>query len=330
MDLPKEAIELVFRQEAERMVNAVMRGWEAQRFTVLEQILNGLSRPETSLNHAIDGVTSLAHPVYIPDGGHLRDFANFNRESLIQMYEDYFVPNNATLVLVGDVDVQIARSLAERFFGTLERGPEPPARLDLEAEPVPQSSIRLNWEEPLYPGIVLRYRIPGVGHPDRPVLDTIAALARGRHGLLGRHLIERGLASSVGSDFRVIHIYRFGSPAAINFMARVTSDEAIPATEKAMLNMIDRLRVNALDPVLLARARRTLQLEWEQIQADRLELAFSIGHFQSMDKWQTLTEYMERRLNVSAQDIARVARRYFIASNQVIATTRIDPRKASP
>ena len=329
VELPKEAIGLFFRQEAERMVNAVLRGWEAQRFTVLEQILNGLSRPETRLNHAIDGVTALAHPVYTPDGGHPRDFASFNRESMIRMYEDYFVPNNATLVLVGDIDAETARSLAERYFGIIERGPEPPARLDLEAEPVPRSSIRLDWEEPLYPSIVLRYRIPGVGHPDRPALDTIAALAQGRHGLLSNPLIGQGLASSVGADFRVIHIYRFGTPAAINFVAAATSDEALPATERAMLEAIEELRAGHLEPALLERARLSLRLEWEQTRADRLELAFTIGHFQSMDAWKTLSEYMARRLDVSADDIARVARRYFVSSNRVIATTRSDPGKAS-
>ena len=122
VDLPSEAIELFFRQEAERMTNAVLRGWEAQRFTVLEQILNGLSRPETRLNHAIDGVTALAHPVYTPDGGHPLDFASFNRQSMIRMYEEYFVPNNATLVLVGDVGVETARSFASKYFGAIERG----------------------------------------------------------------------------------------------------------------------------------------------------------------------------------------------------------------
>ena len=122
VDLPKEAIELFFRLEADRMVNAVLRGWESQRYTVLEQILNGLSRPETRLNHAIDGVTGLAHPVYIPDGGHPRDFASFNRESMLQMYDAYFVPNNATLVLVGAIDLGAARSMAEEYFGKNRAG----------------------------------------------------------------------------------------------------------------------------------------------------------------------------------------------------------------
>ena len=72
--LPSQHIELFFRLEADRMVNAVLRGWEAQRFTVLEQILNSQSNPQTRFNEAIDGATGMSHPVYQPDGGHLRDF----------------------------------------------------------------------------------------------------------------------------------------------------------------------------------------------------------------------------------------------------------------
>lgn len=330
VDLPKESIELFFRQEADRMVNAVLRGWESQRYTVLEQILNGLSGPRTRLNHAIDGATALAHPVYVPDGGHPRDFASFNRESMLRMYEEYFVPNNATLVLVGDIDLPTARSLAETYFGAIERGPEPPARLDLEAEPVPRASIRLDWEEPLNPALVVRFRIPGVGHPDRPVLDTIAAVARGRHGLLSDRLLGPGLATSVGADFRVIHIYRFGTPAAINFVASVMSDDRLQEAERAILEAVDELRRGQIDARLLERARRSLHLDWEQTKADRLRLAFTVGHFQTMHAWTTLPEYMDRRAEASIEDIARVARRYFVSSNRVIATTRADPHQASP
>ena len=329
VDLPKEAIELFFRQEADRMVNAVLRGWEAQRYTVLEQILNGLSQPETSLNHAIDGITALAHPVYIPDGGHPRDFASFNRKSMIRMYEDYFVPSNATLVLVGDIEVTSARSLAKKYFGSIEPGLEPPARLDLEAEPVPRSSIRINWEEALYPSVVLRFRIPGVGHPDRPVLDAIAALARGRHGLLGERLIARSLATSVEADFRVIHVYRFGSPAAINFIASVPSDRDIPEAERGLLGMVADLGQARINSNLLDRARKSLRWEWEQTKSQRLQLAFTIGHFQTMDDWRTLSNYMQRRVEASIDEIAAVARRYFVPANRVIAITRSNPQKGA-
>ena len=117
MALPRENLELFFRLEADRMANAILRGWEAQRFTVLEQILGGRGRPQTRFNEAIDAVTAAAHPVYRPDGGHIRDFGNFTRAAHLKIYDDYFVPNNAALVLVGDITMAEAVPLAERYFG---------------------------------------------------------------------------------------------------------------------------------------------------------------------------------------------------------------------
>ena len=100
-------IELFFRLEADRMVNAVLRGWEAQRFTVLEQFFV-LQRNDTGrFMEALNGVTGLAHPIYIHTGGHQRDHAYWNRATMLRMYDDYIVPNNATLTLVGDTFVSL-------------------------------------------------------------------------------------------------------------------------------------------------------------------------------------------------------------------------------
>jgi predicted Zn-dependent peptidase len=325
LDLPTTNVELFFRIEADRMVNAVLRGWEAQRFTVFEQILNGLSRPETRFHHAIDGVTGLAHPVYQPDGGHPRDFAYFSRASMHRLYDDYFVPNNATLALVGDIDLPRARALAERYFGRVPRAAEPPARMDLESEPVPGGATRLDWAEPLAPTVVLRYRIPGVGHPDRPVLDTIAALMRGRHGLMGEKLKGPRALAAVSADFRVIHTYRFGSPGAINFVSDALRDEDLAAVEAAMLETIEELRAGRVPPDALGRARKALKLDWERIKTDRRRLGYEIGHFGVMDRWETLLAHMDRRQEASVADVQRVAGRYFVPANRVIATARRQP-----
>ena len=192
IDLPKEYLELFFRLEADRMANAVLRGWEAQRFTVLEQILNGLSRPKRTSTTPSTGPRP--GPPRVPS--RRRSPA---RLRLLQPRRDVadvrrlLRPNNATLALVGDVDMAAARALGERYFGRVPRGPEPSARLDIEAEPVPRGTIRLDWAEPLDSRVVVRYRVPGVGHPDRPVFDTIAALPRGRHGLVAARLGGRGI-----------------------------------------------------------------------------------------------------------------------------------------
>ena len=329
MALPREHLELFFRLEADRMANAILRGWEAQRFTVLEQILGGQGRPQTRFNVAIDAVTASAHPVYRPDGGHIRDFGNFTRAAHQRIYDDYFVPNNVALVLVGDVTLAEVVPLAERYFGRLPRGPEPPADLDVETEPVPGGSIRLDWTEPLSPQVHVRYRIPGMGHPDRPVLDLIAALMSGPHGLAAQRLTASGTAAPVSADFRVIHTYRFGSPGAFNLVARARADGDLPAVERGLLAALDDLRAGRIDPTALARAHKRLRVEWAEFLADPQELAFLIGHHHTMNHWNTLPALIEARDAATAEDVRRVAETYFVPSNRVIAVARSEPPEGS-
>ncbi len=329
MALPREHLELFFRLEADRMTNAILRGWEAQRFTVLEQVLGGLSRPQTRFNEAIDGVTAQTHPVYTPDGGHLRDFGNFTREAMQRIYDDYFVPNNAALVLVGDVTLDEVVPLAERYFGALPRGPEPPADLDVEAEPVPGGSVRLDWTEPLSPQVHVRYRIPGMGHPDRPVLDLIAALFGGPHGVAGQRLAASGVSASVSADFRVIHTYRFGSPGAFNLVAQAGSDGDLAAVERALLSAIGDLREGRIDSGALEHARKRLRVEWAEFLDNPPELAFLIGHHYTMNGWRVLPNLVVARDAATAADVQRVASTYFVPSNRVIAVARAEPPEGS-
>ena len=329
MALPRQYLELFFRLEADRMANAVLRGWEAQRFTVLEQILGGQSQPQTRFNEAIDGVTASSHPVYRPDGGHIRDFGNFTRAAMHKIYDDYFVPNNAALVLVGDVTLAEAVPLAERYFGQLPRGPEPPADLDVEAEPVPGGAIRLDWTDPVSPQVHVRYRIPGMGHPDRPVLDLIAALLSGPHGLAGQRLAIAGKSASVSADFRVIHTYRFGSPGAFNLVARAGVDDDLPVIEQELLATLHDLRMGQIDSAALARAHKRLRVEWAEFLDNPQELAFLVGHHQTMNHWSTLPALIKARDAATAEDVQRVASTYFVASNRVIALARAKPAEGS-
>ena len=329
MALPPEHMELFFRFEADRMVNAVLRGWEAQRFTVLEQVLGGLSRPQTRFNEAIDGVTAQSHPVYTPDGGHLPDFANFTRAAMWRIYDDYFVPNNAALVLVGDMTMDEVVPLAERYFGALPRGPEPPADLDVEAEQVPGGSVRLDWTEPLSPQVHVRYRIPGMGHPDRPVLDLIAALLGGPHGMAGQAVAASGLSAAVSADFRVVHTHRFGSPGAINLVAQAAGDGDLAAVERVLLGVVADLREGRIDAGALERARKRLRVEWAEFLDNPQELAFLIGHHYTMNNWRVLPNLIAARDAATVADVQRVAATYFVPSNRVIATARAEPPEGS-
>lgn len=320
-DLPTQNVEVFFRLEADRMANAILRGWEAQRFTVLEQRLGRQGRRETRFDYeALEAVTGPTHPAYHPSGGHLGDFAHFNRQQMLRMYDDYFVPNNALLALVGDMAPDRAEALAERYFGRIPRGPAPPARSYVEAQPVPGGTIRLDWQEPLSPRVIIRHRIPAVGHPDRPAFDAVAGVLRSR---LEASLMEEDRGSSVQ-----VSASRRGSPASLDIEVSGRRDEDLGAIEAAILRQIERLEREPVETETIDQVRRALRFNWEQIRGARGSLAKALGSFEVMDGWQTLPTYMQARELASGADIQRVAARYLVPSNRIIGTSRRSPGRS--
>src|SRR5262245_1017517 len=91
VDLPKERLEMFFRLEADRMVNAVLRGWEAQRYTVLEQFFVLQRNEPGRFQESLNGVTGLAAPIYIHTGGHQRDHAYCNRAPMLPLSSQYIL-----------------------------------------------------------------------------------------------------------------------------------------------------------------------------------------------------------------------------------------------
>lgn len=325
IDLPREHLELFFRLEADRMVNAVLRGWEAQRFTVLEQILGGRQRPADPRGRfyeVINGVTGVNHNIFLRSGGHLRDFSYYSRESMLRVYDDFFVPNNATLALVGDVSLGSVRPLAEAYFGRIPRGAEPPARMDLEAEVVPGGAVRLDWMEPVDDRVLVRYRIPAIGHPQRPVFDTIAALLGGPHGMIA------GRFRAVRQDARSIQVSagRTGSPGTLDILVLAQRESDLAALEAAVLDLIGGLRAGAVNTSALESARLALRVGWAATANSRRELAGELGRFQVMDSWRTLQPHIDARERATPEEIQRAARRYLVPLNSVTVTARRDPQ----
>lgn len=336
VDLPKERLELFFRMEADRMANAVLRGWEAQRFTVLEQFIGRYNPPERGrFDEALYGVTGVAHPAWLDPAGHLRDFAYYDRAGMLRIYDDYFVPPNAVLALVGAVTAEETRALGERYFGRIPRGRAAPARMDMEADPAPGGEVRLDWHEPLEPRVVVRYRIPGVGHADRAAVDVLARVLGGRDGVAAAVLAERSAAAPAGASFgasagRYGPSWPLGSPTVLDVQGSAARDEDLPAVEAVILDAVDRIRDGRLDPAVLRRVQEELDLEWRLVRSDRRALAAHLGRYSTADDWRALFSTVDERARVTVAELQRVAQRYLVPWNRIIGTTRRDPRPAAP
>ena len=151
----------------------------------------------------------------------------------------------------------------------------------------------------------MRYRIPGVGHPDRPVFDVIARLLRGADGLLA--VAAQG--ASRGVDWQA-NASSAGSQNTLTMQARAARDEDLPALEKTALDEIERLRHVAVDEARPAACGASSGLDSELLRSERGGLATQFGSFAIADGWRTLQTHNQAQSTATAQDVLRVAKRH--------------------
>ena len=310
LDLPADRVELFLRVEADRMENSVFRNFDAERMVLVEQRLGDMNRPETDFREAMNSLVGRVSMVYVPEG-YANDFDQYTRRYERELYERYFVPNNTTLIFIGGVTLEGMIPKVEQYFGHMERKPEPPRYQ--AREPLPSAEKRLTWRsDRLAPRVEIRYQIPGVGHPDRPLFDVLAeSLRPAIQSVLG----DIGV---LDINTRVVHTERFGVPASINFEVIVSDPSNLAAAEAILLGELDRLAEETLAEDDVALARKRLRTDWYRLAADPNALAFQIGHFQVMDNWRTLQTYLDARDAATAEDIARLVDAYFIPRNRSV------------
>lgn len=324
INLPVERIDLFFRIEADRMVNTIFREFEQERMILVEQRLGDLNAPSTPYYEQMSAATGVIHPVFWPEG-YMTDFHEYTRTSQRKLYEEYFVVNNSTLVLIGGVSLEDMIPRVEHYFGWMKAAPEPTRTPAVEPRPAAERRLVYRNDE-IAPRVEHRYLIPGVGHPDRPAFDVLGRIAAER---LAAAAGKQGINAKVNVNTRVIHTDRFGVPATINFEVILDDEAQLADAETLLATTLDSL-TRAPAPEEVARAQKSLRAEWYRTARDASALAFEIGHFQTMDRWQTLQSYLEARDSTVPADIARLSERYFIDDNRTvgIARSRSNPATA--
>ena len=326
INLPVSRVDLFLRVEADRMVNSIFREFDQERMILVEQRLGDLNRPATPYAEQMTAASGVMHPVYWPEGFYPTDFQQYTRHYERDLYERYFVVNNTTLVFVGGVSLEEMIPKVEHYFAWMEPAPEP---MRVKAiEPVPAAERRLVYRSnELEPRVEVRYMIPAIGHPDRPHFDVLAELAT---AAIGAALEAAGVEGRANVNTRVVHTSRFGVPSTMNFEVMVNREEDLAAAEAALHDALGALAAGgtagaagagdspATTPDRIAQAKKKLRTEWYRTAASADALAFEIGHFQTMDRWQTLEEFLNARETTTADDIARLAERYFVPANRTV------------
>jgi zinc protease len=290
----KDALDTLLFIEAERMAHGLYEPeeCESERTVIISELQGGENDPDQLLDTEVTATAFRAHPYRHPTIGWIEDLRSMTRDDLYGYYRRHYVPNNATLVVVGDVDEDEVLRRAEAHFGRIPAD-SPPVRRRA-AEPCQIGERRVLIEREGTTGYVkFAWHAPAVTEADffpMLVLDAALTGAKGtniwssfrgappqRKARLYTALVERGLASSVSGS-----LVATVEPFIYSISLTAMEGTALASLESAALEAIERVREQGLTNEEVARARRQLNARLVFETDSVTNIAHQLGYFDTV------------------------------------------------
>ena len=326
----KDALDKMLFIESERMSRCLYdpADCDSERTVIISELQGNENDPDQLLDTELTATAFRAHSYRHPTIGWLSDLQTMTRDDLYGYYRHHYLPNNATLVIVGDVQADDAIRRAEQVFGSIEAGTLPARVHTAEPDQLGERRVTLR-REGTTAYLKVAYHAPAADHPDfAPMLVLDAALtgAKGlnlwasfrsappqRRARLYRALVDQRLAAAVGGAF-------VATAHPFLFVVSVTAaaGQASAAVEEATLVELDRVQTSGITSAELDRAKRQLRARMVLENDSMTNVAHQLGFFETVSSLETYADLPARIGVVSAEDVARVAHTYLVSSNRTV------------
>ncbi|MBI3724538.1 insulinase family protein [bacterium] len=315
--LPSNKLELFMWLEADRLGDAVFREWYAELDVVKEERRIDENSPDGPYNEGLNAVVYGPHPYGHPVLGWSKDLDGMRRADARRFYETYYSPDNATCVLVGDVDPDAAFALAARYLGKVPRRRAPPPVS--AAEPTAPGEKRLTVDAEAEARVEIYWKTPERDSPDRDVLDVIASILSGEMGRLYQDLVvakEIAITTEASDDVR-----RFASRFKVG--ARAKADTDLAALEAALRADVASIVSEDVTDEELERAKNRIAAEHVRGLEDLEGTCERLGATATIQgDWRRALDRPERANRVTKEDVRRVAARTFVQRGSTVGVLR--------
>ena len=316
--LPSNQLELGLWLESERMRHATVdrKGIDTQREVVKEERRqNYENRPYGSILIEVLKRAYTKHPYRWPTIGFMEDLDAASEADSQEFYKRYYVPNNAVLVIAGDIDEADARKLVDKHFGKIPRGRDV-ERVEVREPPIASEIRDVVYDRVQLPAVVQAYRIPALAEEDFPAVDMVnRILSEGNSSRFNRVVKdEKQLAIYVGA-----FSLPFEHPGLAITFAIANMGVEPDALERAMDAEIDLIRKEGISAKELDKLKA--QLETEHLQKlNRLsgvasELAGAHTFHRNAGR---VNEELALYQRLTPEDIQRAAEKYFSKEHRVV------------
>lgn len=326
--IPPAELDDMMMLEADRMANLkITPSLFAPELDVVreERRLRTEDEPRALVHEQLMATTFQAHPYGRPVIGWMTDLASMTAEDARAWHRNWYAPNNARLVVVGDVDHQVVFDLARRYYGVVAARDLPKRRITPEPEQLGprQSVVRAPAELPY---VALAWRAPTLRDPanDRDVyaLQVLAAVLDGYDGArLPRRLVrETRVAVSVGAGYDGTA----RGPSLFTLDAAPAAGKTVADVAAALRDEIARIQNEGIAEEELERVK-TQTIAGEVYKRDSLMgQAMEIGFLEASSlSWRDEAALLEGVRRVTAAEVQAVARKYF--TDTTLTRAQLDP-----
>ncbi|MBF2054306.1 MAG: insulinase family protein [Candidatus Sericytochromatia bacterium] len=314
--VPADQLELALQLEAERMQHAFIR--DRDRQMEMTVVRNEMERdendPDSQMFKHLFAQAYLAHPYHHPTIGWHSDVEGMPTARLRQFYKDFYHPNNATLLLVGDFERKSALELVTRHFGPIPASAKP-IPVMYTHEQVQQGERRFVLRRPGQLGSVqMAWHVPPMQHADSHALDVLQdILSEGVNSRLYQAVVETQLGLYAGA-----YNLQLRDPGLFIAFAKLSSGVSHAEVETAILACISDLQQQPPAERELQRVKNQVRAAFSYQRHGAHQLASMLAEFEAAASWQYMVHYLERLDAVTAADVQRVAQTYLKPDNRTV------------
>jgi zinc protease len=316
-NMSSDRIEVALHLEADRMQGLLLEPeeFESEMSVIREERRQTREDPPYGLiSEAVEACVYFAHPYRWPVIGWMTDLETITREELIAYYQVYYRPNNAVLVVAGDIQHERLLDLARSEFGGIPSGPPVPAVKVNEPEQKGERSVEVRKDVQL-PGVILAYRAPASVHADAPALNVAEAiLFRGRSSRLYQKMIyQQPLAADLSGGF-----YLRKDPSTFGVRATARPDVPVARVRDVIQETVLSLVSEPPSAKEMEKARHQIEADYVFGQEHNFELGMSLGAEECRSGWRDVFKFQDRSLAVTAEEVAEVSGRIFATDQRTV------------
>lgn len=314
-----DRLHLSFELESDRMRNILLdpKEFELEREVVKEERRMRYDDDPTSVVvENLYAQSYLVHPYRNPVIGWMTDLNNLEIEDFRQWYQTYYTPQNALIVLVGDFDPDESLAGIKKYFEPIPGGKRS-ERKKVE-EPLQRGERRffINKEAQL-PFVFIGYHIPNIKHPDHYALEILEnILSSGKSSRIYKDLVyEKKIALYAGGSYENWSY----DPQLFYFYGGLKPGKTADEFEKALYALLERFANEPVDPRELTKAKNQVEASFILGQDSIFHQAMLVGRLETIGvNHEYLNTYVDNIRKVTAEDVARVAKAYFLKKNRTV------------